>query len=55
VTRSDAGFESETNAATLIDRAGRVAEVPTVSKRELAERIWDRVAEILGRKETRVQ
>jgi phosphopantothenoylcysteine decarboxylase/phosphopantothenate--cysteine ligase len=40
-----AGFASEQNAATLIDEAGEV-EVPLCSKRELAERIWDRVAEI---------
>ena len=40
-----AGFASDRNAATLIDEQGEV-EVPLASKRELAERIWDRVAEI---------
>jgi phosphopantothenoylcysteine decarboxylase/phosphopantothenate--cysteine ligase len=40
-----AGFASEQNAATLIDDLGEVA-VPLASKRELADRIWDRVAEI---------
>jgi phosphopantothenoylcysteine decarboxylase/phosphopantothenate--cysteine ligase len=40
-----AGFASEQNAATLIDELGEV-EVPLASKRELADRIWDRVAEI---------
>jgi phosphopantothenoylcysteine decarboxylase/phosphopantothenate--cysteine ligase len=40
-----AGFASERNAATLIDELSEVA-VPLASKRELAERIWDRVVEI---------
>jgi phosphopantothenoylcysteine decarboxylase/phosphopantothenate--cysteine ligase len=40
-----AGFASDRNAATLIDEQGEI-EVPLASKRELAERIWDRVAEI---------
>jgi phosphopantothenoylcysteine decarboxylase/phosphopantothenate--cysteine ligase len=45
VSGEGAGFASERNAATLIDELGEV-EVPLLSKRELAERIWDRVAEI---------
>jgi phosphopantothenoylcysteine decarboxylase / phosphopantothenate---cysteine ligase len=45
VGRKDAGFATDTNAALLIDAAGEV-EVPLVSKRELAERIWDRVIEM---------
>jgi phosphopantothenoylcysteine decarboxylase/phosphopantothenate--cysteine ligase len=46
VSRGDAGFGSESNAAVLIDAAGGSLEVPRVSKRELAERIWDRVLEL---------
>jgi phosphopantothenoylcysteine decarboxylase/phosphopantothenate--cysteine ligase len=45
VSAEGAGFASERNAATLIDELGEV-EVPLSSKRELAERIWDRVAEV---------
>jgi phosphopantothenoylcysteine decarboxylase / phosphopantothenate---cysteine ligase len=45
VSAEDAGFASERNAATLIDELGEV-EVPLLSKRELADRIWDRVVEI---------
>ncbi len=45
VSKSDRGFAVETNAALLIDPAGEV-EVPVVDKRELAERIWDRVVEL---------
>lgn len=37
------GFESERNAAFLIDSGGGAVEVPLVSKRELAERILDRI------------
>ena len=46
VTKDGAGFGSETNEAVLIDASGGEVEVGLVSKRELAERIWDRVAEI---------
>jgi phosphopantothenoylcysteine decarboxylase/phosphopantothenate--cysteine ligase len=42
------GFEGEMNAATLIDARG-VSVVPRCSKRELAERIWDRVLALSGR------
>jgi phosphopantothenoylcysteine decarboxylase/phosphopantothenate--cysteine ligase len=53
VSREGAGFDSPTNAAVLIDAAGGELEVPLVSKRELADRIWDRVAELRnGRKDT---
>jgi phosphopantothenoylcysteine decarboxylase/phosphopantothenate--cysteine ligase len=45
VSRSGQGFAAETNAAFLIDAQGEV-EVPLVGKRELADRIWDRVAEL---------
>lgn len=41
-------FGSESNAATLIDARGGEVVVPQTSKRELAERIWDRVAELRG-------
>ena len=40
-----AGFASDQNAATLIDELGEV-NVPLASKQELADRIWDRVAEV---------
>jgi phosphopantothenoylcysteine decarboxylase/phosphopantothenate--cysteine ligase len=43
VSRADAGFAAETNAAVLIDAAGSEEDVPKTSKRELAERILDRV------------
>jgi phosphopantothenoylcysteine decarboxylase/phosphopantothenate--cysteine ligase len=46
VSREGVGFGSERNAALLIDAKGGEIEVPVVSKRELADRIWDRVREL---------
>jgi phosphopantothenoylcysteine decarboxylase/phosphopantothenate--cysteine ligase len=48
VGRDGAGFASEKNRAVLIDAKGET-ELPLMSKRELAERIWDRVAELRAR------
>jgi phosphopantothenoylcysteine decarboxylase/phosphopantothenate--cysteine ligase len=48
VSLPDSGFGAEENTAVLIDDRGET-ELPRMPKRELAERIWDRVAEIRGR------
>ena len=48
VSQDGAGFGSEKNAAVLIDAKGET-ELPLMTKRELAERIWDRVAELRPR------
>jgi len=48
VSRDGAGFASDRNAAVLIDAKGET-ELPLMSKRELAERIWDRVVELRPR------
>jgi phosphopantothenoylcysteine decarboxylase/phosphopantothenate--cysteine ligase len=42
VSRQGSGFGGEANVAVLIDAQGET-ELPLMSKRELAERIWDRV------------
>jgi phosphopantothenoylcysteine decarboxylase/phosphopantothenate--cysteine ligase len=47
VSGAGVGFDADDNAATLVDRAGEVV-VERTSKRALAERIWDRVAELRG-------
>jgi phosphopantothenoylcysteine decarboxylase/phosphopantothenate--cysteine ligase len=39
-----AGFETDTNVATIIDREGREMRLPNMSKRELALTIMDEVA-----------
>ncbi len=41
ITRQDSGFGSDTNKVTLISSGGSVQELPLLSKREVAERIWD--------------
>jgi phosphopantothenoylcysteine decarboxylase/phosphopantothenate--cysteine ligase len=43
VGQAEGGFGSDQNAALLIDASGVSDAVPLVSKRELAERILDRV------------
>ncbi len=46
VTEPGAGFGTETNRATLLDRAGRCDALPLMSKLELAHRILDAVLEL---------
>jgi phosphopantothenoylcysteine decarboxylase / phosphopantothenate---cysteine ligase len=48
VGQDGSGFAADTNAAVLMDADGEL-EVPLTSKRDLAERIWDRVAELRAR------
>ena len=43
VTEPGAGFGTDTNRATLLDRTGRCDALPLMSKRELAHRILDAV------------
>jgi phosphopantothenoylcysteine decarboxylase/phosphopantothenate--cysteine ligase len=47
VSKQGQGFAAEQNAALLIDSQGERA-VGLVGKRELADRIWDRVVELRG-------
>lgn len=49
VRRTDAGFASDQNAAVLIDADGGQEELPLMSKRDLAERILDRVVALRRR------
>ncbi len=46
ITAPGAGFDADTNAVTVIDRKGRVSELPLMSKTEVAERIIDRILEL---------
>ena len=50
ITSPGSGFAVDTNAATLINRAGKVVELPLLTKRELAERVIDRIVALLRRK-----
>jgi phosphopantothenoylcysteine decarboxylase / phosphopantothenate---cysteine ligase len=46
ITRTDAGFGVETNAATILKRDGSRVELPLQSKRALADRALDEIAEL---------
>ena len=45
VSRDDVGFESASNAVTILDRAGGKVDVPKASKRRIADAILDRIAD----------
>ncbi len=49
ITATDAGFSVDTNRVTLVDRSGRVEELPLMSKYEVAWRILDRMVELLAK------
>ncbi len=44
-----AGFEIDTNIVTLINRKGKIEKLPLMSKKELAEKIVDRLSNLLKR------
>ncbi len=48
ITRPDAGFDVDTNRVTIIDKKGKAEALPLMSKREVADKILDRVREILS-------
>ena len=48
ITASDAGFAADTNRVTLIARNGEEQSLPLLEKAEVAERVLDRVVELLG-------
>jgi phosphopantothenoylcysteine decarboxylase / phosphopantothenate---cysteine ligase len=41
ITRSDSGFEVDTNTITLIDKKGRAQSMPTLTKLEVADKVID--------------
>ncbi|HTY81316.1 MAG TPA: bifunctional phosphopantothenoylcysteine decarboxylase/phosphopantothenate--cysteine ligase CoaBC [Dehalococcoidales bacterium] len=48
ITQSDAGFDADTNRVTIIDKKGKAEDLPLMSKRDVAEKILDRVKGMLG-------
>lgn len=50
VSRSDSGFETETNRVVIIDSTGKAKSLPLMSKGEVANEVLDRVVEILREK-----
>ena len=47
ITDKESGFGADTNKVTLIDRNGKVESLPLLTKREVADRILDKVVELL--------
>lgn len=43
----DSAFDSDMNHATIIDRSGRTEEIPLVTKQVMADKILDRVVQLL--------
>jgi phosphopantothenoylcysteine decarboxylase/phosphopantothenate--cysteine ligase len=55
VAEAGSGFGTETNRVTILDRAGAREELPLLPKREVADRILDRVAAALDGRDAGVQ
>jgi phosphopantothenoylcysteine decarboxylase/phosphopantothenate--cysteine ligase len=47
ITDKDSGFGADTNKVTIIDKNGKIEDLPLMSKREVAERVLDRVVQLL--------
>jgi len=50
ITDADSGFSVDTNKVTLISRDGKAESLPLLSKREVADKILDRVGELLAKR-----
>jgi phosphopantothenoylcysteine decarboxylase/phosphopantothenate--cysteine ligase len=50
ITEADSGFAVDTNKVTLVDKQGNVTELPLMTKREVADKILDRVGELLTKR-----
>ncbi len=48
ITDKDSGFGADTNKVTIIDKNGKVEELPLMSKREVADRVLNRVVGLIG-------
>lgn len=55
VTEAGSGFGTETNRVVILDAAGGRSELPLLSKREVADRLLDRVAGLLDARDLDVQ
>jgi phosphopantothenoylcysteine decarboxylase/phosphopantothenate--cysteine ligase len=53
ITASDSGFGADSNRVTIIDREGKIDSLPLMAKREVADKILDRVAELLLKPKSR--
>jgi phosphopantothenoylcysteine decarboxylase / phosphopantothenate---cysteine ligase len=55
VAEPGSGFGTDTNRVTILDRGGAVEQLPMLSKREVADRILDRVAHALDARDAAAQ
>jgi phosphopantothenoylcysteine decarboxylase/phosphopantothenate--cysteine ligase len=53
ITATDSGFGVDTNRVTLIDRSGKIEELPLLTKREVAEMILDKVSASVKKPDTK--
>jgi len=53
ITASDSGFGTDTNRVTIIDCEGKVDSLPLMPKREVADKILDKVAALVQNPESR--
>jgi phosphopantothenoylcysteine decarboxylase/phosphopantothenate--cysteine ligase len=53
ITASDSGFGADSNRVTIIDHKGKIDRLPLMPKREVAERVLDRVAALLPKPKAR--
>jgi phosphopantothenoylcysteine decarboxylase/phosphopantothenate--cysteine ligase len=53
ITAGDSGFGTDTNRVTIIDREGEVDSLPLLPKREVADRVLDRVVALLPQPKSR--
>ncbi|MFC2013639.1 bifunctional phosphopantothenoylcysteine decarboxylase/phosphopantothenate--cysteine ligase CoaBC [Chloroflexota bacterium] len=51
ITDADSGFDADNNKVTLIDRKGNIDTLPLLTKREVADRILDKVTGHSARKQ----
>jgi len=50
ITDTDSGFGTDTNKVTIISKDGKAEGLPLLTKREVADRVLDRVAGILAKR-----
>ncbi|HYK94531.1 MAG TPA: bifunctional phosphopantothenoylcysteine decarboxylase/phosphopantothenate--cysteine ligase CoaBC [Candidatus Dormibacteraeota bacterium] len=55
VSEAGSGFGTDTNRVTILDRAGSVDALPLMTKREVADRVLDRVARALDARDAAAQ
>ncbi|MEE9400100.1 MAG: bifunctional phosphopantothenoylcysteine decarboxylase/phosphopantothenate--cysteine ligase CoaBC [Dehalococcoidales bacterium] len=53
ITGADSGFGADTNKVTLVDRKGNIESLPLLTKREVADKILDKVIELIKQHQKR--